>query len=337
MEHFCTYFDQGYLPRGLALYESLRRHSPAFTLWILCMDEPSRRALEQLALPGVNTVGLAELEAAVPELATAKADRSRIEYYFTCTPVWTHHLLTSRPEIERLTYLDADLYFFADPQAVFDEMKGASVGIVPHGYAEAFRHLERYGIYNVGWNTFCRDEHGLACLSDWRARCLAWCYDRAEDGKFADQKYLDAWPERFERVAVITHPGVNAAPWNLGNHPVRQEGEQVLIGERPLIFFHFHGYKQQAPWLINPNLKPYGARPTRTIRQAIYAPYVKALNAATRRAAPLLEAGRVGRSIRGGAADQPWARWKRRARAWVDTTAGICLGRFLFVIDDRVL
>ena len=39
MEHFVTLFDAAFLPQGLALHRSLRRHAGDFTLWRVCVDE----------------------------------------------------------------------------------------------------------------------------------------------------------------------------------------------------------------------------------------------------------------------------------------------------------
>src|SRR5205823_14122047 len=86
MRYFCTYFDHQYSARGLALYQSLRRHCPEFKLWILCLDELSHSELTRLNLPEVSLLTLGELENGDAALLAAKENRSRIEYYFTCTP-----------------------------------------------------------------------------------------------------------------------------------------------------------------------------------------------------------------------------------------------------------
>ena len=68
-------------------------------------------------------------------------------------------------------------------------------------------HLEQFGRFNVGMVSFRNDVAGLACLSRWREKCIEWCYDRVEDGKFADQGYLDDWPTEHEGVVVLDMQG----------------------------------------------------------------------------------------------------------------------------------
>src|SRR5439155_18303575 len=110
--HYATYFDRHYLTRGLALYRSLVRHSPPFVLWVLCLDDETHRALSGLRLDHVGLVPPAEVERTDPALAAAKRDRKPVEYYWTCGPSFLLHLFRRQPEIDLLTYLDADLFFF---------------------------------------------------------------------------------------------------------------------------------------------------------------------------------------------------------------------------------
>src|SRR5437588_11232371 len=135
MRYFCTYFDKGFLPRALALRESLARWCPEFQLWALCLDDESCAAVRRLNLPGFEAISLPELERADPDLLHAKQNRSRVEYYYTLSPALPLHVLGAHPEVELLTYLDADLFFYADPQPLFDELEGASVGIIPHRFS----------------------------------------------------------------------------------------------------------------------------------------------------------------------------------------------------------
>ena len=217
MNHYCTYFDRGFLIQGLALWRSVAAHDADAELWVLALDEFTADALGELAEPRLHVVSLATLEAGDTELAAAKANRTRVEYFFTLSPCWPRWLLATHPEMARVTYIDADMFFFASPAPVFAAMDAAraSVLVTAHRFPAWLRHYERHGRFNVGILSFRNDTAGRACLDDWRARCLAWCHDRLEDGKYADQKYLDAWPERWrEKLLVLEHPGVNAAPWN---------------------------------------------------------------------------------------------------------------------------
>ena len=80
----------------------------------------------------------------------------------------------------------------------------------------------------------------LAALGWWHDRCIEWCYQRFEDGRFGDQKYLDDWPTRFEGVHVLEHPGGGLAPWNISAHRLGESEGSVLVDGQPLIFFHHH-------------------------------------------------------------------------------------------------
>jgi hypothetical protein len=284
-EHYCTYFDSHYLLRGLALHESLARVAPGSVLWALCLDPEAAGALERWAAPTLRPVRLEALEAADPEFAAARPTRSRIEYYFTSTPALLNHLLASEPAVPRLTYLDADLWFFTNPAPLFEELGDDAVAIVPHRFPEALRRLEVYGTYNVGWLTFTRHPEALRCLERWRSDCIEWCYDRVEGDRFADQKYLDSWPERFERVHVLRHRGANAAPWNLGTDPVVERDGELRAGEWPLLFFHFHGFKRLSGEMFDPGLAGYGERMRPLWRDQLFRPYVREMRALERRLA----------------------------------------------------
>ncbi len=277
MKSFCTYFDRNYLVRGLTLYRSLREHAGAFTLYVLCLDDFTFEALQKLGRTDLIPVPLSTLERGDTALAEAKKNRSRIEYFFTCSPSFPLYLLREHPEIEILSYVDADLFFFSSLEPVFSELDGKSVLIIGHKFPERLKRLERNGVFNVGFLAFRNDQHGLECLRVWREQCLEWCYDRVEEGRYADQKYLDSWPARLgSHLVVLQHKGANVAPWNWMNYKISQMDGRVKIDGNPLIFYHFAGLKPLNRWLCNPGLSHYGGG-SLALRRYIYRPYLRAL------------------------------------------------------------
>jgi hypothetical protein len=244
MRYFCTYFDRNYLVRGLTLYRSLLKHAEPFTLWVLCFDDFTYTVLSNLNQPNLKPIKLSDFENDDTALLKAKENRSTVEYYFTCSPSLLLYILNKWPEVDVLSYLDADLFFYSAPDPIYREFGDASILIIPHRHPAEAQHLEKsFGIYNVGLLTFRNDQYALECLQWWRERCLEWCYDRIEDGRFADQKYLDDWPTRFQRVVVLQHKGANLAPWNWMNYKIEMRNGSTTVDGQPLIFYHFHGLK----------------------------------------------------------------------------------------------
>lgn len=298
MRHFCTYFDHRYLTRALALHDSLRRHARPFHLYVLCLDEPARVAIDRLGLSDVTAIGLTELEAHDRALVPARTNRSLLEYYFTLTPAWPLYLFDRFPAIDLITYLDADLYFFSDPEPAFAAMGDASIAIVPHRFSPDQKHREVRGLFNVGWVGWRRDGVGLACLRRYREQCLTWCHDRLEDGKFADQKYLDEWPQLFSAVCVMPLKGVNLGPWSVESVALGYADGRVTVDGEPLICFHFHGFKELEGGRVQTGLPASCAAPGHLAPWAITAPYAAALrqtayvarHAGAAQAAPLARA-----------------------------------------------
>ena len=274
--HICTMFDHRYIQRGLVLYRSLMRHSPQSILYVLCLSEQCHEQLLALHLPGLQPVSLAELEADDPALPLAKADgRSIVEYYFTLSPCLPLFLLRHY-HMDTLAYVDADAAFYGAPESVLPAMEGFSVGIVGHRFAPRLKHLEKYGKYNVGFQIFRNDARGLSCLGWWRERCLEWCHDRLEGDRFADQKYLDSWPVRFNALE-LPQKGLNVAPWNLERYTFTEENGHIHVDGEPLLFYHFHGLKPfyKSYWLSG--TADYGLRLPEFLLERLYRPYIAQL------------------------------------------------------------
>jgi hypothetical protein len=344
MYYYCTYFDSGYLARGLALYESLVQHSDSFELWILCMDDTSYEALTKLELPGIRLISLEDLEESDPQLREARKTRSLIEYYFTCTPSLPLYILNSYPEVDAITYLDADLFFFADPSPLYAEIANNSIGIIEHRFPPHLLYKKKYGTYNVGFVFFKRDQQGLDCLRRWREQCLEWCYDRVEEDRFADQKYLDNWPNNWSGVVVLQHKGANLAPWNLSNYEISTRRKKVFVDEQPLIFFHFHGLDKVGNWLYEPNLWKYEISPSRTILKSIYKPYIKTLVRVAQQASSVAQPLRNGsrwpaaietRSLAGSRIARRMERVKNELKWWWEVYRRIHEGRYILVVRGR--
>jgi GT2 family glycosyltransferase len=280
MRHFCTLFDENYLTRGLALHRSLQAHAGKFELTVLCLDQAVEKALRAAKLPGVRLLPVAELAAKYPALAAARADRSKLEFYFTCTPWLMRHRLAELPKGELLTYLDADVYFFSSPETVFKAIGPASVAITPHHFPASLSHLERYGKFNVGWVSFRHDPTGLACAADWAGKCAEWCLNLLEADRYADQKYLDAWAGKFPGTVSLDSPGINAAPWNIKDAVITAGKNGPLVNEQPLVFYHFHALNALGRQLFDPGLHKYDAVLTAGLRELVYQPYLRDLTGA---------------------------------------------------------
>ncbi|MGZ3651471.1 MAG: glycosyl transferase [Bdellovibrionota bacterium] len=273
-EHYCTLFDSKFLPAGLCLHESLEKVAQPFHLWILCMDEAVETQLRALKLPHVSLIPLARLETS--SLQAVKPGRTKAEYCWTLTPFLPAYILENDQAVSRVTYIDADLYFFASPSAIFDEFSevGAHALITEHAYDPRYDSTATSGRFCVQFLTFRNTQEAREIMTWWQDRCLEWCFARLEEGKFGDQMYLDQWPGLFgARVHILRDTSQALAPWN-ANHILSGKPAGFLP-----VFFHFHGLR-----IVSPERARLFFR-YRVGRRALdlYDPYVTALRGAVAR------------------------------------------------------
>lgn len=263
MYNYCTLFDSNYLTRGLVMYESLKKYSGNFHLYIFAFDDKSYEMLNKLALEFVTVISLKEFED--EKLLKIKSSRSVAEYCWTCTPSTIKYCI-EQYNLDSCTYLDADLYFFSNPSVLIEEMGNKSILITKHRYTPIYDQSSTSGIYCVQFMTFKSDKNGMKALSWWRDACNTWCYARYEDGKFGDQKYLDDWTTRFEGVHVLQHLGGGVAPWNVQQYELNKKKFE-------LIFYHFHNFK----FLQNNRVELGMYKLTKDDITILYIPYIEHL------------------------------------------------------------
>ena len=167
--------------------------------------------------------------------------------------------------------------FFASPEPVFHELADSSIGITEHRFSKRNEARLKFGRFNVGWLSFRNDHQGRACIEWWREHCIEWCYERFDNNRYADQKYLDDWPKLFDKLSVIQHKGVNVGPWNVDRYSIRRAENTVWIEDQPLICFHFHGFKQLSPFLFDTNLGRSGVTVSPVLRRFICGAYIRGL------------------------------------------------------------
>lgn len=239
---FCTLFDSNYLAKGVVMLRSLIKHSSQAKIYVLCLDELTYTYLEQLSLNGVRLLRLSQVED--DRLLKVKKERTAAEYCWTLSPSLPYYLLSNFEYLDHIIYVDADLYFCSSIDPIMQEFEDFSIVISEHRFPEIFRYMEDNGRFCVQWVGFKRDQEGIACLSRWRDDCLEWCFNRLENGKFGDQKYLDEWPSAYPRVKILDHIGAGVAPWNFSNYYFSLGSDGLFkVNGQSLIFYHFHQFQ----------------------------------------------------------------------------------------------
>lgn len=239
---YITYFDQRYAARGIVMLASLIEHDPDALIFPLCFDAMTREIVDSLEQRQIRTLTPEDLHAFEPRLLAVQ-DRPAWAFYGTHKPVLPLYVLEQAPDVGSVTHVDSDCRFYRSPHEMFEKLEGASIGLSPHAFSDLVRpYLAKFGTYNAGLIFWRNDAAARNCLENYREQCLEWCAPRAlPDGRFMNQGYLNAWPEKFDGVRLIDDPATNVGYWNAADRAFSEQDGQVRVNGSPLTLFHFAG------------------------------------------------------------------------------------------------
>ena len=173
------------------------------------------------------------------------------------------------------------------------------------------------GSFNAGFAGFRNSATGREAVDLWARLCLESCSAHTTDETYADQRYLDDLIAAFPTGRASDHPGLNAAPWNIGRYDVSGQDGRVLLDGQPLLLYHFQGLRLlNRRWV---DLYSGDLRLDPVIRRQIYRPYLQQLAEAYRR----LRACRPGFDLGFSPLPPKWDWWLLYGRRVLDRSSNL--------------
>ena len=212
-------------------------------LIILVMDETARAILKKsFARQAWRVISIDDL--ADEGLMTVFRERPAREFFWTCTPALISWVVNQGRDGDLAVYLDADMMFFDDPHELFKELgDDGTILIHEHRFSRDKTHLIINGRFNVGMVAFRIGDEARRCVARWRTQTIENCSGEPLNGQFADQGYLNEWPELYAGCRVLRHLGGGLAPWNVNQYRIAERDGHPIINDEKLIFYHYHALR----------------------------------------------------------------------------------------------
>ena len=186
-----------------------------------------------------------------PVLDDMLARYNIIEFNTGVKPFYIEFLFNEYPEVEKLYYIDPDIYFYES----LDELNGLlddhDILLTPHlTVAPATVTTDelvamRHGHFNLGFLGLRRSGNAAEFVTWWQERLKSHCVIDKGRGLFVDQKWVDLAPLYFDGIYNFKHQGYNMAWWNTSERELLEDGGKYFVNnkDQQLVFFHFSGFK----------------------------------------------------------------------------------------------
>ena len=249
------------MSKFLTLKTSLDQYKNEYTIFILSLDNFVSDFFKKNNFKNVQLINLMDLEVEFADLLVVKKNRSLIEYYFTLSPFLPQYI-HKKFNVFQISYLDSDFYFFKNPSEFVNQNSDSSVVLIKQETNPI------YGSFNVGWIFFNFNHHETKeILKKWGTQCLNSCSDIPNPKKnlYADQKYLDNWPQQLKKIKILYPEYTCLSPWDKNN--AIEENIESMIS------FHFHGLEIHNNYMVS-GFSKYNKKISNKIMKNIYRPYL---------------------------------------------------------------
>lgn len=279
MNIYGTFANRNFLPQLLALISSFHEKNGDSRLAVFALDDVTHQVIQELKYERVDLFQQQDIEVFHSNLLIAKSNRTQSEYFFTLTSAIPSFLLQKYPSCDFAIYLDADLFLFKNPDILLQTADlNSNVILTPHNFAKKDSDLLIYGEFNTGFVAFRNNRVSAKAANWWLDSCVTWCKDKVEDGKYADQKYLEMFSDLTEGVITSNEFGLNLGPWGLNSlTSITNSIEGPKVNNQELFAFHFSGIKWNKLAIIL-GTWPYKHRINKILFDGIYRPYLKEIN-----------------------------------------------------------
>ena len=244
---YFTLSDANFAPRTLAMLTSIRKYDTTSDLFFVAVGDFPGHYFQAFEKIDVRVKFLEELiDCSV--LTKIQESRSYISTLWTYPSIIMNSIIQSDCDHSDIVYLDADLFFFGDPDWCWSEIPTGNISIVRHNFSERLaKEFPESGEFNVSWVSMPTNDVGRGCAKLWAEECYALCPDVPVEYEgrtiYGDQRYLDRWPKLFgESLTVFENPGIGLAPWNYENYVI-DYGDSWEVDSQKLVFYHFSSHQ----------------------------------------------------------------------------------------------
>jgi len=238
---FFTSICSNYLPKAMALAESVKQHCRDAT-FVLCLVEREAPVVAT-EYPHFDQVILAK-DAGWENFDQFMFRHAIVEASTAVKAQFMLNLMDRYPNETKFVYLDPDVLVYSNLIELEKLLDKESIVLCPHLLRPGNIDMEisslAHGCYNLGFLGIGRSPNSHAFLGWWAERLFQFCYDDMSRGIFTDQRWVDLAPCFFD-VAVLKHHGYDFATWSLLNSDLREVDGRYMINGDPLRFIHFSG------------------------------------------------------------------------------------------------